>query len=258
MNKYKYLKFSNKGAIENNPILTMMYIIAYPLAILAKKTHITPNSVTLFSFVFAILSVLALAYGEVFVFISLWLIAYILDFVDGTLARMTGQIETSALDFDHLSDVLKIVLIFLGFGLYFNDYIVWILSFLSSASYIFYTLINHELSWVHKCSPMQKCPSQKNKILEYNTKSDSDASSLRRFLKSYFQNKQTQKKLLLMLITTLTVIHAHTLLIFFFIPLDLYWAYSLMMYFILIICYQMLVRIMQLKKMKRVDFLDKD
>ena len=48
----KYLKFANKGAIENNPILTCFYIIAYPLAILAKKIHVTPNTVTLFSFVF--------------------------------------------------------------------------------------------------------------------------------------------------------------------------------------------------------------
>jgi hypothetical protein len=253
----KYLVFANKGAIENNPILAFIYTIAFPLALLAKKIHLKPNVVTLYSSMFALLAFLALAFDELSIFVIFWLIAYILDFVDGPLARMTGQIESSALDLDHISDILKIILMFLGFGLYFDDYIMWTLSFSSSALYVFYTLINHELDWVQKFFSFSEGSEKRFRLSENDIKSADARSSIKNRLKKYFQNKPVQKKIVQILLNTLTKIHAHTLLIFFFIPLDLYWAYGLMTYFTTIIIYQTFVNVMQLKNMKRVVFVER-
>jgi len=257
MTQNKYLVFANKGAIENNPILAFMYTIAFPLALLAKQIHLKPNAVTLVSFIFALLAFLALAFNEIFVFVILWSVAYVLDFVDGTLARMTGQIENSALDLDHISDILKIILMFLGFGLYFDDYITWTLSFASSALYVFYTLINHEVDWVQNFSSFSKSSEKKFKLSKNVIKSVDTRLSIKDRLKIYFQNKPIQKKNVQISLNTSTNIHAHTLLIFFFIPVDLYLAYVLMTYFVTISSYQTFVRVMQLKNMKRVVFVER-
>ena len=252
----KFLAFANKGAVENNPILAIVYAIAYPLALLAKKIHLRPNIVTLFSFIFALLAFLALVFDKLLVFILLWLMAYILDFVDGTLARMTGQIDNSALDLDHISDVLKIVLIFLGFALYFNDNIFWILSFLSSSFYVLHTLLNHELGWVLKFSSISENSAQRVYPRENDNKSSDGKLGIKTRLKAYFQNKPIHKKIALIMLTTITTIHGHTLLIFFFIPLDLYLAYTFMLYFLTIIIYRSFGNVVRLKNMKRVAFVE--
>ena len=145
-----YLKFANLSAIEYNPILKILYIIAYPIAILARKFNITPNGVTLISCLFTLLAFFALILNNLFEFILFWFIAYIFDFVDGTLARLTNSVRKTAFSIDHISDLLKISLIFLSFGIYYNNEIIWALTFIASTSYLFYTVLNHELSWVNK------------------------------------------------------------------------------------------------------------
>jgi phosphatidylglycerophosphate synthase len=250
----KYLSFANKGAVEHNPILACLYAVALPLALLAKKVRLTPNTVTLWSLIFAALAFFALAISDAILFTVFWLLAYVLDFVDGTLARMTGQVEMSAFDFDHISDILKITIIFLGFGLYFRDDLVWILSFLSSALYVLYTLLNHELNWVRKSKNITKKTQTATKPSPEKSNFPDQFFTIKRNFQLYFLTRPNQKKITQVLITTFTVIHAHTLLIFFLIPLNLYFAYVLLTYFLTLICYQMLDRVLQLKKCSRIDF----
>ena len=52
----------------------------------------------------------------------------------------------SILRIDHMSDLLKISFILLGIAIYYDNQIVWTLTFITSSSYLFYTILNHDLS----------------------------------------------------------------------------------------------------------------
>ena len=148
----KFLKFSDKNAVKGNFIQKLLYIIAYPTASIAKKIGITPNCLTFIGFILVILAFSSLVKNNLYGFIILWFFAYNLDYADGTLARMTNSAGKTALDYDHITDLLKISLIFLGFGLYYDNQTIWILTFISGTLYLFYTVLNHELNMVQKLS----------------------------------------------------------------------------------------------------------
>ena len=104
------LKYANKNAL-NNPIQFVLYAIAYPLALIFKKFHISPNQLTFLSVLLTVLAVVFLIEKDQLLFLLYWTAAYILDYTDGTLARMTKKIGNSALRLDHFCDQLKILLI---------------------------------------------------------------------------------------------------------------------------------------------------
>ena len=90
-----------KSAIEGNLIQKFLYAFAYPIAASAKKFGLTSNSLTLFSFIFTLFAFVSLIKNNSYNFMLFWLIAYILDYADGTLARMTNSKGKTALRYDH-------------------------------------------------------------------------------------------------------------------------------------------------------------
>lgn len=120
-------------------------MLANPIATIAKKIGFTPNGLTLISCIFSVLAFASLVISNLYSFVAFWFVAYILDYADGTLARMTNSKGKTALRYDHFSDLLKIILIFLGFALYYDNQIIWILTFGATSLYLFYTILNHEL-----------------------------------------------------------------------------------------------------------------
>ena len=90
------LKYANKNAL-NNPIQFVLYAIAFPIAIVFKKLHISPNQLTLLSVLLTVLAVYHLIEKDHSLFLIYWSFAYILDYTDGTLARMTKKIRSTAL-----------------------------------------------------------------------------------------------------------------------------------------------------------------
>ena len=102
----KYLKFSNSDLTGINPIQKLLYILAYPIAKISSKFGLTPNILTLISFIFTILAFISLVKNYLLSFISFWFVAFILDYADGTLARMTNSKGKTALEYDHISDLL--------------------------------------------------------------------------------------------------------------------------------------------------------
>ena len=252
----KLLKFSKKKSIETNFIQKFLYILANPIATIAKKIGLTPNNLTLISFMFALLAFITLIKNNLYSFISLWFVSYILDYADGTLARMTNSVGKTALRHDHISDLLKISLIFLGFGLYYNDHIIWILTFSSAVFYLFYTVLNHQLNFIQKLAVNSSILLNKNKNKNYNEQ----------FLKQKRLERKNQKKLILKyipflkklilsflnLILTIITINGHTLLIFFFIPLNYDFAIILLTYFIIITTFQSIRRAKVLNNLKKL------
>ena len=60
----------------------------------------------------------------------------ILDICDGQVARLSKNINNSKIDLDHLSDIIKICLIYLSFGILLNNKISWIYIFLANFLFV--------------------------------------------------------------------------------------------------------------------------
>ena len=204
----------------------------------------------------ALLAFISLIKNNLYGFISFWFFSYILDYADGTLARMTNSVGKTALRYDHISDLLKISLIFLGFGLYYNDHAIWILTFSSAVFYLFYTVLNHQLSFIQKLAVNSSIllNTKKNKNYNYQFLKQKRLERKNQ-LKLIFKNIPFPKKLilhLLNLLLTIIIINGHTLLIFFFIPLKYDFAIILLTYFIIITTFQSIQRAKVLNNLKKL------
>lgn len=237
---HRFLKYGNKHC-SVCPILALMYLIAFPIALICSKIGIKPNLITFFSFLFSTFAFASLCYSQILFFFIFWLIAYLLDFVDGTLARMTNQIRKKALRFDHHSDLIKIFLLFLGFGVYFDKINVWIMCFISACLYLFYTILNHDLNYTKKLLKVTKTQIS-NKIVVQNENQSTKKVLPSVFIRSiyaYFKG-------------TFLIIHGHTLVIFLIIPIDEKFAVYTMLYFSLILTFQSYYRIRDLAVLPKV------
>lgn len=135
--------FSNSSALSSNPLMRLLFLASYPLAVFFRYIKWTPNSVSAFSFLFAVASFVFLLFGNALAFAVCWYVSLSLDFADGTLARMTGIFEKFRID--HLSDLVKIGLLFFSIGLWKMETSVWIFASLSLLTLYLYTIFNHEL-----------------------------------------------------------------------------------------------------------------
>ena len=226
----KFLQFAGLRSTYN-PLLKLLYLSAYPVSIVFSKLGFSPNFITLWSFLLSLLAFYSLCDEKIYNFIIFWYLSYTFDFVDGTLARMTGNVRTTALRIDHLSDLIKIALILLGFGIYFQDIYVWVVLFISTTLFFFYAVLNHDLSAVKKINAFKNHKETSNIDKDTNVnQSRVPNRSLRQTFSIYFKN-------------TLFVIDGHTLIIFFFIPISKTVAFSFLGYFCLVLIYQSTCRI---------------
>ena len=239
-----FLKYSNRDALHN-PFQICLYAIAYPIAVIFKTIRFSPNLVTIISTIFAILAFVSLTKGNLLLFCIFWGISYLLDYTDGTLARLTNNIGKSALRIDHISDQLKIIMIFLGFGIYYDCKEFWILTFLSSAIFLFYSFLNHELSNNLKFSRLQ--PSNDNE--ENKIKNTSRIKLIRRYL---LRKSLLIRYLYIFTFGTVCLINGHTLIIFFFIPFSYEYAVYLLIYFITICLVHSYHRAVSLSRLRKV------
>jgi len=225
----KYLKYANKYAILNNPVQKLLYILAYPIAVIAKKIGLKPNGLTLISLIFTGLAFTALFKKNLDSFVLYWFIAFILDYADGSLARLINLKRKTALRIDHFSDLLKILIILLGFGMYYNNQIIWVLVFLSSSLYLFYTVLNHELNWINNFETLTSDYLKKNKKIRNKYK-----NKLNLFFRD-LKKSNVFKGLIMAMISIFFRINGHTLLIFFLIPQNTNLAFISLIYFITLI-----------------------
>ncbi len=209
--------FSEKYvAPRANVIQLLMYRIAYPFAVLLNKLHLSPNQITTQSLVFSILAFIALIYDEGWVWFSIfWGVSVLLDFCDGTVARMTDRVSKSAFRYDHMSDTFKISLLALGVGIRFDNLLFWILSSMFIFFYNYAEILSHDL----------KCIADKNKWLQANntiTELGKGRSRLRErsHLVGYLIHKAPWLyKLILQGYSVIATFNGHTLLILFAFPI---------------------------------------
>lgn len=139
--------FSEKYVIPGtNVIQLLMYRFAYPFAVLLNKLHLSPNQITTQSLIFSILAFIALVYDKGWVLFSIfWGVSVLLDFCDGTVARMTDRVSKTAFRYDHMSDIFKIYLVVMGVGIRYDDLLFWILSSTLIFFYGYFEILAHDL-----------------------------------------------------------------------------------------------------------------
>ena len=153
--------YVNKNAVTGNPLLWLMYRLAYPFSVFLAKLNLTPNQITTLSLAFSIAAFFSLtSTSGLSWFITFWLIAVLLDFCDGTVARMTNQISKTAFRYDHISDIFKISLISFGVGIRFNDIEIWMLSTSLIFFYNYSEILCHDLISIKKINQIKQIESQ--------------------------------------------------------------------------------------------------
>ena len=89
-----------------DPIEQVVYDVGDRISGAFYKTHHTPNTITTYSVIFKVLSVVALWYGQYFTFCTTYFVSYMFDCFDGLMARKYKMYSTFGDMYDHITDNL--------------------------------------------------------------------------------------------------------------------------------------------------------
>ena len=117
MTKINFEDYLNKNAIEANFIMFYLYKLTFPISIFFYKKNISPNVISIFSLLFGVTSSLFLLFNYTFTFTLFWLFSLILDFCDGTVARLSRTKSNLNFNIDHYFDLIKISFFFFIFSI---------------------------------------------------------------------------------------------------------------------------------------------
>ena len=141
-------KFVNRVAVANNLVLLAMYRFAYPFAFLLNRFGISPDQITTLSLLSSIAAFSALVlHASAGWFCLFWGVAVLLDFCDGTVARMSSRIATRAFRYDHMSDIFKMSLVVVGVAIRFDDVLLWILCSAFLFIHLYSEIVSHDLKF---------------------------------------------------------------------------------------------------------------
>jgi|APSaa5957512535_1039671.scaffolds.fasta_scaffold16171_4 hypothetical protein len=200
-------EYINKNAAKNNVIIYLLGRLSYPFAVVFAKIGITPNQITTLSTLLAILSAAVLIYDAGWeLFVLFWSLSLLFDFCDGTVARMTDQVRKTSFRYDHTSDLFKIFIVILGAAIKYDDNVLWITSMSSIFFFMFFTLLNHEYSFIHRING--QIVGMDNDIIMH-----ADNVSLKKKIKNYLTSSYFGS-ILVNIYTIIFSINGHSLLIF--------------------------------------------
>lgn len=135
-------------ATQTIPVLWLFYVIFIPLAKVLMYFRISPNIITTISNILVLLSLYFLFIPANPIFFSIcWLLALGFDVCDGMVARKCNLATANGSFYDHTSDQLKLILLFLVIGLKYQDSVIWVISFIGCSSFLLLVAINNTLSY---------------------------------------------------------------------------------------------------------------
>jgi phosphatidylglycerophosphate synthase len=146
VDKYFSKKYVNNQAVLYNPIMIFLYRISFPLSILFNYLKIKPNTISFFSLFFCLISAFFILKNNSFFFALFWSLSILLDFCDGTVARLSNYRSNFRFNLDHYLDLIKITLIVLIFSIEYNDKSIWIISCLFIFLMFFNEVVSFDLS----------------------------------------------------------------------------------------------------------------
>ena len=206
-------KYVNQSA-ETNIIIYLLGRLSYPLSCVFVKHKISPNQITTTSILLSVFASIALAYCEGWgLFVFFWTLSLLLDFCDGMVARMANQVRQSVFRYDHISDLFKIFSIILGVSARYDSTYLWVTSMLFVFFFMYYSLMNHELSWAERLSKIEITKHDNNNLSHIRSSSK---------LVNNFKRLLEEKNILsvfLNIYAVLFTINGHTLLLFLLFPL---------------------------------------
>ena len=96
--------------IYENPIDRFFYYSIEYISDTIYNLNITPNFITFLGLLFGLISAYFLYEKKIIYCIIFWIISYYLDLLDGYIARKYNQGSTFGGWFDHISDLIKLVI----------------------------------------------------------------------------------------------------------------------------------------------------
>lgn len=117
---YNYSQVKSIG-MKQGYVLTSRYLLGVPGNILtyfiANLTKITPNQITIFSLILGGISALNFLYGNYIWGVIFYYISQILDFVDGSLARLTNRTSVEGKMLDYVVDIFVPIFVVLSISI---------------------------------------------------------------------------------------------------------------------------------------------
>lgn len=224
-------RYANHHAIGNNLLLLMMYRFTYPFACVFNYLRLTPNQLTVMSCLSAIAAFAALVLCKAATpFVLFWGLSLLLDFCDGTVARMSGQVSRTAFRFDHMSDLAKVSLVIFGVGMRYDEMVMWVLSSAAMFAFLYFSVLNQELKAAR-------------------SKLAASATALAAKAQPGFQSRLPST--LRVVYAALATINGHTLLVFFALPFGHVWAGAALAYLVTVAAFGTAVRIRLLLRLPK-------
>ena len=241
-------RYVNHAAVVNNAFLLLMYRVAYPFAVLLIKLRLSPNKITTLSLIFSILAFTALIYDEGRVwFVFFWSMTVLLDFCDGTVARMVNNVSKSAFRYDHMSDLVKISLVILGVGFRYDDYWIWCIAFVTSFVFLYSDILNYQFEYASR-----KTSAIKALIAEVeNGVAPRVRLRDRSWIVAWIGKYEWMVKGIVNLYSALLTVNGHTLLVFLMFPMGKEHAMYTCLYLVFISSLAIRSNVSALIKMKR-------
>ncbi len=240
INTFFSSEHANKTAIVCNRLSLILYKTAYPTAKVFARLSIKPNTVTWLSVFFTLIAAFTLFFkNDRFFFILFWMISVHLDFTDGTLARMTRQVSKSAFRIDHMTDLVKLFIVFLAVGIFYNSFFTWIFVISAIFCLMYSEILSHELKFYFKRQ------ADRNEQFLETTISESN------FVKSLLGNSPLLISFLRNINSIFFSISGHTLIFFCILPFGEAYANGFIFYFTAICIYGLSRAIKNLSVLKR-------
>ena len=203
-------QYANKKAIGCNNLLHCMYRFAHPLSKLLYFARVKPNVITLMSCGAAIAAAYSIAcLTNKLPFIIFWCLSILLDFCDGTVARMSGNVTRTAFRVDHMSDIAKISIIIIATGWHYESQEIWVLACFSTFIFLYSMLTQHDLNFALEV----KNSKNKSKQNSLSINSKSWKGEFKRFSVIVLDYLRIKSYIKIFMAVTMTL-NGHTLLLF--------------------------------------------
>jgi len=196
----------------------MLSILIFPLSKFLNQLKFSANLITTISIFFSIFAFYFLINNSLLYFYFFWLLNIIFDFCDGQVARLSRNVNKSNFRYDHFSDIFKISLIFLGNAIYFKHENIWIISFITTFTFLFYLLIQEY---------------QKNNLKKISKKKKHN------FL-DYFKIYNFFSALYKVVLPVILQFNGHSILLILFLPISQNICISILLYFNLLFVYRII------------------
>lgn len=172
-------------------------------------------------------------------FVFFWVISMHLDFSDGTLARMTKKVSKSALRIDHMTDLVKLFMVFLSVGIFYKSFTTWILVCSAIFCLMYSEILTHEIKFYLKRQ------AERNEQFSETTISESG------LVRSLLGNSPFLVSVLRNIHSIFFSISGHTLVFFCILPFGETCANGFLFYFTAVCIYGLIRAVKTLSSLQR-------